>query len=79
MRLIPGYSLERENQEAVMNLLGGVGESLPNISEIARKFAKSRPCCKRNGHGLFCDFCEICELLLLIIVIPISSLQDLQI
>ena len=27
----------------------------PNITEIARKFVKSRPFCKTNGHGLDCD------------------------
>ena len=38
-----------------MCLLEGVGHHSPNISEIARKLIKSRPCCKRNGQGLFCD------------------------
>ena len=36
--------------------IGGVGTLPFNISEIARKLVKIRPCCKRNGHGLICDF-----------------------
>ena len=30
---------------------GRWGVAPPHASEIARKFVKSRPCCKRNGHG----------------------------
>ena len=40
VRLIPGYSLGRENLEGVMCLLEGVGASVRNISEIARKLVK---------------------------------------
>ena len=36
--------------------MGGVGGvRSPNMSEIARKFVKSWPCCKRVGHSLFRD------------------------
>ena len=36
--------------------IGGHGERhSPNFSKVKRKLVKRRPCCKRNGHGLFCD------------------------
>ena len=31
----------------------------PNISQIARSLVKSWPRCKRNDHGLFCDFFKL--------------------
>ena len=32
------------------------GRHAPSIFKIARKLIKSQPCCKRNGHTIFCDF-----------------------
>ena len=32
-------------------LIGGVGASRPNVSEMARMLVKSRSCCKRSSHG----------------------------
>ena len=41
----------------------------PNISEIARKLGKGRPCCKRNAHGLFYDLFSIGNSTLLLLVV----------
>ena len=51
MRLIPGYSLGKENWKAVICLFGAWGRHVPHVYEIPRKLAKSRSYCMRNGHG----------------------------
>ena len=47
----------------------------PNISEIARKLVKIRPCCNRNGHGLFCDL-FVCNSILLLVVVKTPPPQN---
>ena len=42
MRLIPGYSLGKENWKAVICLFGAWGRHVPHVYEIPRKLAKSR-------------------------------------
>ena len=34
---------------------GRRGRNTPNIFKIARKLIRNQPCCKGNGHKIFCD------------------------
>ena len=47
---------------------GHGGRHSSNISKIARKLVKRRPCWKRNGHGLFYDLFISDSMLLLLVV-----------
>ena len=49
--------------------IGGVRRHSPNISEIARKLVKILPCCKRNGHGLFCYLFLISNSILSLLIV----------
>ena len=49
------FSRKRKLGGSDMFIGGRGGRHSPHISEIAKTLVKSRPCCNRNGHGLFCD------------------------